>query len=146
MILFDIDHFKKINDTLGHNHGDEILSQLGQLLSVRTSETDAIVRWGGEEFLYICCASDVEQATEYAESLRQEIASKIDITCSFGVHQLQPNQSFQAAMGCADVALYKAKSDGRNRVEVFQDQSAASPDSEYDCDASKSGDSATIQS
>lgn len=136
LILFDIDHFKKINDTLGHNHGDELLSQLGQLLSVRTSETDAIARWGGEEFLYVCCASDIEQAMEHAENLRQEIETEINITCSFGVHQLQPNQTFQAAMECADIALYKAKSCGRNRVEAFRCEDAASGASEGDEHAS----------
>jgi len=129
LIMFDIDHFKRINDTLGHNHGDKLLAQLGQLLSIRTSETDAIARWGGEEFLFICCASNLEQAREHADNLRVEIESEIEITCSFGVHQLRANQTFIEAIQCADVALYKAKSSGRNCVVAYGDEGAAMVDS-----------------
>ncbi len=129
VILFDIDHFKKINDTKGHIHGDQLLAQLGQLLSVCTNETDAIARWGGEEFLCICCASCFQQALDQAESLREEIESEIGITCSFGVHQLRPEQTFVEAMQCADVALYKAKSNGRNRVVGYQGEHLLTSDS-----------------
>ena len=118
VIMIDIDKFKELNDTSGHNFGDEILTKLGELLRAKTNESLSIARWGGEEFLAISCGTDLHQSVQWAEGLRQEIENSLEITCSLGVYQLQAEQPFCEGLDCADKALYQAKSGGRNRVEA----------------------------
>ena len=121
VILIDIDHFKKINDTYGHSIGDKVLVEFSDTLNRRIRDTDLAGRWGGEEFLIACSESDVKGATELAEELRSVIENnsfglKSSVTSSFGVSQYKPNEDAKELFRRVDELLYKAKDSGRNRV------------------------------
>lgn len=128
VIMLDIDHFKKINDTSGHNGGDYVLSQLGLLLkNAGLRERDMVGRWGGEEFLVILNDSDLEKAQDVAERLRKKIeeqafvfdGKQIPVTASMGVASLKKDHhSTPDLIREADNALYDSKKAGRNRVTV----------------------------
>ncbi|QOL25389.1 ABC transporter substrate-binding protein [Thalassotalea sp. LPB0316] len=123
LILFDIDHFKQINDQYGHNFGDTILKQISTLATQKTRVVDFIGRWGGEEFLMICPETDVNGALITAELLRETIAShrfsqNLSITCSFGVSQWREGESQETFFARCDSALYQAKHAGRNCVKT----------------------------
>lgn len=123
VILFDIDHFKQINDTYGHNRGDEVLAQLTLLIRQSTRIYDKLIRWGGEEFIVLAEISNPEQATKIAETLRKEIERTTfeevgTVTCSFGVALHREGESIKQVVARADSALYLAKERGRNRVET----------------------------
>src|SRR5450631_719392 len=122
-IMFDIDYFKGINDSYGHSAGDEALRAIAR----EVSKEGAIVgRLGGEEFAILLEGVPLSRAVEIAESLRlrlQELEvsigeKKISLTCSFGVSQWQEDDTIDVLLGRADVALYKAKTNGRNCVVV----------------------------
>src|SRR5450631_210912 len=122
-IMLDIDHFKRINDSYGHIAGDEALRAVAR----EVSKEGAIVgRLGGEEFAILLEGIPLSNAVEIAESLRlrlQELEvsmgqQTISLTCSFGVSQWQADDTIDVLLGRADVALYKAKTNGRNRVVV----------------------------
>lgn len=122
-ILLDIDRFKSINDTFGHQVGDIALKELSSILSKNLRQTDTVGRWGGEEFLIICPETDSDQATLTAEKLRKVIEQHNfptvqHITCSFGISQHHTNDTEDDIIKRADEALYAAKRNGRNRVEV----------------------------
>jgi len=125
IIMLDIDWFKAINDTYGHLLGDRVLSMLGNLLNNKVREHDEVGRWGGEEFIIFCPNTSSEGAMKLAENLRKSMtAIKLDdktspITVSFGVASID-NHSWEVALEHADIALYNAKSDGRNCVRVYQ--------------------------
>lgn len=131
IILLDIDHFKAVNDTHGHQVGDEILIEIANLLRCNIRTLDILGRWGGEEFLIICPETNTEGAIALAEKLRQLIEAHIfplaqTQTCSFGIAQHQQTTYEQSEaedllVGIADTALYLAKEKGRNRVEVSTD-------------------------
>lgn len=119
-VIFDIDYFKKVNDTYGHLVGDNILIQLSELIQKHIRDRDVFARWGGEEFVL---AFDVPLRTglRIAENLRKYIESyKFDIegalTCSFGVTEFQQHDTLDEIIKRADTALYKAKESGRNKV------------------------------
>lgn len=122
-IMLDIDHFKQINDTYGHIGGDEALRVIAREIS---KEGGIVGRLGGEEFAILLEGAPVSTAFDIAESLRLRLEQleviigqqKISLTCSFGVSQWQVDHSIDILLGRADVALYKAKTNGRNRVEV----------------------------
>jgi len=121
IIIFDLDHFKNINDNFGHSIGDQILQKLGTLIRERTREADLLGRWGGEEFMLICPETELSGAERLAEILRIAIATynfsiPLPLRCSFGVGQLQPNEDAERFFSRADSALYEAKQAGRNRV------------------------------
>lgn len=118
-ILFvDIDHFKQINDTRGHDAGDQILAKVAEVLAKNLRETDFAARWGGEEFIIVAQGIALESAVLLAEKLRQLVMKLPDnVTCSFGVATLRGGGSIQETIELADKALYKAKENGRNRVE-----------------------------
>lgn len=123
LVLFDIDHFKMINDSKGHDVGDETLIKIVQLCQTQLRAEDSLVRWGGEEFLVIVPNVTIEAVNKLAERIRLALADKTDgvlanVTASFGVALLTPNSSFQQAMKTADNALYVAKSSGRNQVAM----------------------------
>ncbi|TVZ41597.1 diguanylate cyclase (GGDEF)-like protein [Alteromonadaceae bacterium 2753L.S.0a.02] len=126
LVLLDIDHFKRVNDSYGHEVGDEILRKIGITLRVRCRSTDAVVRWGGEEIVVICPKTDVQDAVRLAEKLREEIkhlqfsASQLTVTASFGVAVIAEDQSFDTAFRHADEALYGAKSQGRDQVKQYK--------------------------
>lgn len=119
--LCDIDHFKRVNDEHGHLAGDAVLRQFAALLQAQTRASDALARWGGEEFVVLIPMANVQEATTAAEKLRRSIVSDhwptIDqLSASFGVAAHTPGESADALLDRADNALYKAKESGRNRV------------------------------
>jgi len=121
LIMFDIDHFKQINDRYGHRKGDEVLRHLAHLLTSMITENDFLVRWGGEEFVIIMEKADLKEACRKTETLRSKIASSrfgIDesLTCSFGVTMLHRDDTPATATERADSLLYQAKENGRNRI------------------------------
>lgn len=122
LIMLDIDHFKNINDTFGHNVGDDVLKILAKVISENIRCYDIFARWGGEEFAILTPHTDKESAVMLAEKLRKtiedadfEVAGKI--TCSFGVTGLMKDNCIaREIIDHADNALYKAKRSGRNKV------------------------------
>ncbi len=123
LVLFDIDHFKKVNDTHGHQVGDGVLVQLSRFVPNLIRTSDFFVRWGGEEFLIVIPESDGAMAFRVAEKLREAISHVIFgpaglITCSFGVTQYASGESAADFISRADGALYRAKNDGRNNVKL----------------------------
>ncbi|WP_331773841.1 diguanylate cyclase [Sulfurospirillum sp. 1612] len=124
IIIMDIDFFKSINDTYGHQVGDEVLKDFANLNKNAIRSSDILGRWGGEEFLIICPETDLESAYILAEKLRSileshEFANVGNITASFGVTTATIGANVDNLIAQADDALYKAKSKGRNRVERF---------------------------
>lgn len=123
LIFFDIDNFKKINDTYGHPVGDMVLIKIVSLLHDTLRTTDVFARWGGEEFVIIMPHTALSNAVEAAEKLRQ-IIEKEDmkevgcVTCSFGVTEFLKDDDIQSLIIRADNAMYKAKKEGKNRVTV----------------------------
>lgn len=123
LIMIDVDHFKQINDTHGHQAGDRVLIEIAQLLQSGTRDIDVVGRWGGEEFMVICPHTDSEGARQLAENLCLKIqAFKFTVvehkTASFGVASFQAGDQCQDIVERADAALYAAKGKGRNRVEA----------------------------
>ncbi|MFD2111561.1 diguanylate cyclase [Thiorhodococcus fuscus] len=121
LIITDIDHFKAINDSQGHDSGDQVLIRLAQLFSETSRPTDLVVRWGGEEFLILCPQTALESAGHLAELLKQRISDKDfgigqPVTSSFGVAEYKTPERINALIARADRALYRAKAEGRNRV------------------------------
>lgn len=124
-VLFaDIDHFKHVNDTYGHDIGDRVLCQLGLVLEASLRQTDYLARFGGEEFLILLPDTEIEGATTLAEKIRVAVMAHsfpVDgqLTISIGVTLVNVQDSSDSdALHRADVALYRAKNGGRNRVEV----------------------------
>jgi diguanylate cyclase (GGDEF)-like protein len=123
LILCDIDHFKKINDTFGHQPGDEVLVTFAAILRRHCRSGDLVSRYGGEEFVMLCADCDNASATKRAEELRLEIAefpmAALEgkcISASFGVTEIQSGDTPETMLRRADRALYQAKSNGRNTV------------------------------
>ncbi|NVK54205.1 MAG: GGDEF domain-containing protein [Alteromonadaceae bacterium] len=119
-ILIDIDHFKKLNDTFGHDAGDNVLQAVAKTLSNSIRRTDFLARWGGEEFILVCPNTTLKEAEIVAEQLRQKIAAEEHpevgtITASFGVSSMT-EPDLKLLFKDADTALYQAKSGGRNKV------------------------------
>ena len=128
-IMIDIDHFKQINDTYGHDCGDIVLKKISDIFKKKSRTSDMISRIGGEEFLVVSDRNSLHEAMVFAERLRQEIAEHeivligrtIQITVSLGVAIMTPDMSEgNALIMLADRALYSAKENGRNRVEIAQ--------------------------
>ena len=122
IILVDIDHFKNVNDTFGHQVGDTLLQEIAYCLKSKTRLEDAVGRWGGEEFLILLPSSKLSSAMHLAEKLRHCIeytpfTTVGKATASFGVASFEPNDDDKSMLGRADEALYLAKHNGRNRVE-----------------------------
>lgn len=120
-ILFDIDHFKAINDGAGHGAGDMVLHRIGAIVLERIRATDAAVRWGGEEFLLMLPHTPHSGAVELAEALRKRVeATAFDVvervTISLGVSELAEGEPVNDTITRADAKLYAAKHGGRNRV------------------------------
>lgn len=119
--LFDLDHFKLVNDRHGHPVGDEVLKRIGPLLARHVRGTDMLGRWGGEEFLVVLPEMDVVAASRMAERLRQVIEAGsfpegLDVTASFGVARYWKGEAIADLLERVDRALYSAKDAGRNRV------------------------------
>jgi len=121
LIIFDIDDFKLINDTLGHLSGDEVLKDLALLCQTTIRLSDILARWGGEEFILLAPENDKKQTAVFAEKIRKAIEGysfsiESQITCSFGVTQYIKGEDKDSFINRADQALYNAKQDGKNKV------------------------------
>ncbi len=125
-ILFDIDFFKQVNDTYGHQAGDEVLRTIARLAREAVRESDTITRWGGEEFVVLLKECALEQAAAVAEKLRHAIdqhdfspvVPDRHVTISLGVAQFAMGENAAGFFARTDEALYKAKANGRNRLQV----------------------------
>ncbi len=128
IMIFDIDHFKRINDHYGHKAGDQVLQKLAEQCQKTSRTVDLISRYGGEEFVILLPETNLESACRVAERLRQSImnepfptdAGALRITISIGVAEAREIDTLHTLIERADVALYKAKETGRNRV-VFDE-------------------------
>ena len=121
VILFDIDHFKRINDTYGHQAGDVVLVAIAMRCSQVLRKNDCLARWGGEEFLVVLRHVVEEVIERIAEELRLAIASEEiepagSVTASFGVSVIKPTDTIENLLRRVDTAMYAAKTSGRNRV------------------------------
>lgn len=121
LIMFDIDHFKAVNDDYGHPVGDLILRKFGETLSPHVRSTDTLARWGGEEFMLLLPGTPLDHASAVAESVRQRIGAAMipglrKVTISGGVTQYRPNEAASVLLKRVDDALYEAKSTGRDCV------------------------------
>jgi len=124
IILCDIDHFKKVNDTYGPTFGDEILMGIGQTLKYHSRVQDIVSRWGGEEFLMLLPDTDLEGALIYAERARKRIEKKVfvtqdkevSVTMTFGIATYNHVMSLNMIMSLVDDALFSGKTNGRNKV------------------------------
>jgi diguanylate cyclase (GGDEF)-like protein len=124
LLLLDIDHFKQVNDTYGHNMGDEILVAISKQLTAIVRNIDVVSRWGGEEFLVMLPTAELEQARIIAEKIRTliektEFPEGLSVTMSIGIHQIDLDDGLEETISKADTALYRAKNNGRNRVDSY---------------------------
>ncbi len=124
VIMLDIDHFKEVNDTHGHQTGDQVLQLFAEQLKQGVREVDVPGRWGGEEFLVVCPETQKEGLISLAEQLRsgvksREVSGVGPKTASFGVTLFKESDTVETLIGRADKALYQAKANGRNRVEYI---------------------------
>ncbi|SEI47150.1 PAS domain S-box-containing protein/diguanylate cyclase (GGDEF) domain-containing protein [Allopseudospirillum japonicum] len=126
VLFMDLDHFKFVNDTYGHDIGDQVLIQFTRIVKSQMRKTDIFGRWGGEEFVLLAPASDIQEARKLAERIRIAV-SKADLlpdqnkhqTVSIGLAQWQTGQDLDELLQQADAAVYQAKTDGRNCVRVY---------------------------
>ena len=122
MFMLDLDFFKRVNDTYGHDAGDEVLFNFAETVRGQLNESNVFIRYGGEEFLVICFGASLESAAALAETVRQAVESAVilkeeTITCSIGVSQWHiPIDNGTLFLKRADMALYQAKKSGRNKV------------------------------
>ena len=121
LVMFDVDRFKRVNDTLGHDVGDRVLQELVRRVQSRIRETDMLARWGGEEFMLMLPGTDYHGGMQLAETIRREIAETPfpeagTVTASFGVGIYHSGEPLKPLIKRVDQALYRAKDEGRNRV------------------------------
>ncbi len=124
LIIFDIDNFKKLNDTYGHQAGDEALKFFSGLILDRVRGIDAVARWGGEEIVVGLAGANEDDAYKIADDIRGKLErnsfvyknKKINFTVSGGVTSLNKTKDFENMFRCADKALYKAKKTGKNKI------------------------------
>ena len=125
LLIVDLDFFKKVNDQYGHEGGDVVLKHTVGVISKSVRSTDYIIRWGGEEFVIILAGCDVNMGMEVAEKIRTNIEASENglcpITASIGVASYQGG-SYHSAVERADKALYRAKTSGRNKVIVYDEE------------------------
>ncbi|WP_257305166.1 diguanylate cyclase [Geothrix campi] len=123
LLMVDLDRFKRVNDTFGHSVGDEVLKSVTTTIRGQLRASDALVRWGGEEFIVLCPSTTLAGATILAEKIRKAVEARSIpqvglVTISLGVAQHQRAEGLHAWVGRADEALYRAKERGRNRTEA----------------------------
>lgn len=121
LVMMDLDHFKKINDTYGHNIGDNVLKQFASIVLETIREADIFARWGGEEFVLLLKNIECQDALAVAEKIRKAVeAYSFDeagqITCSIGICEVQDDEPLESAIERADHALYESKRRGRNQT------------------------------
>lgn len=122
LAIIDIDKFKEVNDTFGHQTGDKVLEEFATILNTNRRKTDFVGRYGGEEFVIICPESDLEGTLKLMESIKNKISEypfyKVkNKTASFGVSISKKEDTVKSILNRADIALYNAKNSGRNRIE-----------------------------
>jgi len=122
LLVMDIDHFKAVNDSWGHNVGDEVLVEVSDVLTKTLRSVDIVCRWGGEEFVALLPAASIDEAYRSAERIRQNIKkhtfknNKISVTVSIGVTEIREKDDLRSVIERADKALYLAKKAGRDAV------------------------------
>ncbi|NDL66999.1 GGDEF domain-containing protein [Anaerotalea alkaliphila] len=121
IIMFDLDHFKKVNDRHGHMAGDRVIVGVADMVRKNIRESDVFARWGGEEFVVLLPGTEINYAREVAQRLRQKaedlrVPGVPSVTCSFGVAQRRTGESMESLVQRVDKHLYRAKEEGRNRV------------------------------
>ncbi|TCS37960.1 diguanylate cyclase (GGDEF)-like protein [Paucimonas lemoignei] len=123
LALFDLDHFKSINDRYGHLAGDDVLRSFADCVQQEVRQVDYFARYGGEEFALLLADTEINAATDILERIRARVESQPfphvewNVTSSIGAAQYQPGETLNQLIGRADQALYAAKSEGRNRVK-----------------------------
>ncbi len=131
LVMIDIDHFKKVNDSYGHLVGDEVIRHLSGVIRHHVRETDISGRYGGEEFAILLADTSADNAKNFAERLRKEVEEAVvkyndlDIkyTISLGVAEIDVSiQNYEAWIECADAAMYRSKENGRNQVSYHPKQ------------------------
>jgi diguanylate cyclase (GGDEF)-like protein len=130
LVMMDVDHFKRINDTWGHHTGDIVLVNIARLARDTMRSSDALARWGGEEFIALLPMTGVAGALHFSERVNQALTNFAfepvpEVTCSFGVTEFISGDSPESLTQRADAALYLAKERGRNRTEVNLADSAS---------------------
>ena len=126
VILIDVDHFKALNDSYGHDYGDQVLAEIAGVISRNVRGGDLVARWGGEEFVVVCAGIDRRGAQRVSEKIRECIESFDfgacgQITASFGIHWSQASDAeLSQLVALADIALYAAKAGGRNCVRLHR--------------------------
>ncbi len=124
LLILDIDHFKKVNDTYGHQVGDEVLAQLARILNAHARQDDVVARYGGEEFVIILPETDVDTSRTIAEQIRQVVEQAVwqtgKVTISIGIATVTEEDTDATILKKADQALYVSKENGRNRVSTFE--------------------------
>jgi diguanylate cyclase (GGDEF)-like protein len=133
LVMYDVDHFKDVNDTYGHQTGDKVLIEMSHFVAAHIRQNDMLARWGGEEFVIVAPGLDCTMARQFAEKLRDEMATMrlpgmSPVTCSFGVAQFEARDTLDEFIARADRAMYQAKVSGRNRVEVAPPDTNGEPE------------------
>ncbi|HEY4758975.1 MAG TPA: GGDEF domain-containing protein [Thermoguttaceae bacterium] len=118
LVIFDIDHFKDVNDVQGHLQGDRALQDIARLLDEQVRETDIVARYGGDEFIVVMPHTDLDGARVLSERLRSNIQENMSITVSGGVASAMQEDTQDTLIARADSALYHAKTSGRNCVSL----------------------------
>ena len=124
--LMDVDHFKKVNDTHGHQAGDEVLVAVSRQLAEASRDSDCVIRWGGEEFLFVLPETELDDAAGIVERFRSSVSAspvtvldgekELAVSMSGGVAVLEDGDSLETLVARADAALYRAKETGRDRL------------------------------
>jgi len=139
VLMIDVDHFKKYNDTFGHPAGDKLLIQVAEIISCQVRAMDVAARYGGEEFIVLLPETDAEGAMIIAERIRLKIDELTEVTISLGIAvYIKNNDSGEMLIKRADTALYRAKENGRNRVEMAGAERTGDDDSPIEQTLSRS--------
>ncbi len=128
LAIWDVDHFKQVNDTFGHQAGDKALHVVGKTLNQLIRDVDMVARYGGEEFVMVLPKANLQQAFVVLERIREKLASTafrfkdtpLKITLSCGVAEFGAGETIESVITRADDALYRAKANGRNRTQMAQ--------------------------
>lgn len=125
IVMLDIDYFKNVNDSYGHESGDIVLQYLSRILNGAVRKTDKVIRWGGEEFLILLTQCELNRGVQIAERIRQSVedgnSGICSVTISVGIGKYDNETNYLDAISIVDKALYTAKDTGRNRVIVCKD-------------------------
>ena len=124
VVILDVDNFKSVNDTLGHNVGDKVLKGLAKLISKHLRETDYCGRWGGEEFIIVLTDTSLSNGVKLTEKIREKIYGHDfgdikNVSCSFGIAECDTGDTCDILIQNADTALYEAKNSGKNKVTIY---------------------------